>query len=129
MEILISDLQCSQLFLSEEKIKRVESWLTKETIKEAPITIRLFSWSDKPVILDGHTRTFVASQKGLTHLPVILDEEVMTESLEKLYQACVSWCKGGAVHSISDLLPHILPQEQYQREWIKRCQSYLAKLS
>ena len=73
MEILISDLQCSQLFLSEEKIKRVESWLTKETIKEAPITIRLFSWSDKPVILDGHTRTFVASQKGLTHLPVILD--------------------------------------------------------
>ncbi|MGI6156250.1 MAG: hypothetical protein ACOYEB_10025 [Enterococcus lemanii] len=129
MEILISDLQCSQLFLSEEKIKRVESWLTKETIKEAPITIRLFSWSDKPVILDGHTRTFVASQKGLTHLPVILDEEVMTESLEQLYQACVSWCKGGAVHSISDLLPHILPQEQYQREWIKRCQSYLAKLS
>ena len=129
MEILISDLQCSQLFLSEEKIKRVESWLTKETIKEAPITIRLFSWSDKPVILDGHTRTFVASQKGLTHLPVILDEEVMTESLEQLYQACVSWCKGGAVHSISDLLPHILPQEQYQSEWIKRCQSYLAKLS
>lgn len=129
MEILISDLQCSQLFLSEEKIKRVESWLTKETIKEAPITIRLFSWSDKPVILDGHTRTFVASQKGLTHLPVILDEEVMTESLEQLYQACVSWCKGGAIHSISDLLPHILPQEQYQREWIKRCQSYLAKLS
>ena len=129
MEILISDLQCSQLFLSEEKIKRVESWLTKETIKEAPITIRLFSWSDKPVILDGHTRTFVASQKGLTHLPVILDEEVMTESLEQLYQACVSWCKGGAVHSISDLLPHILPQEQYQREWIKRCQSYFAKLS
>ena len=53
----------------------------------------------------------------------------MTESLEQLYQACVSWCKGGAVHSISDLLPHILPQEQYQREWIKRCQSYLAKLS
>lgn len=129
MEIDILNLQYSQLFLSTEKIKRVESWLTSETFKEAPVTIRWFPWSEKPVLLDGHTRVFVASQKGILRVPVLFDDTELEEGLEQLYQACVSWCKEVGIDSISDFSSRILMQEQYEIDWIGRCQSYLAKLT
>ena len=128
MEIAISDLQFSQLFLSEEKIKRVENWLTNETFKEAPVTIRWFPWSETPVLLDGHTRVFVASQKGITRVPVLLDDTELEAELEQLYQACAAWCNDQGIHSVSDFSTRILSQAQYEIDWIGRCQSYLAKL-
>ena len=127
-EIAISDLQFSQLFLSEVKIKRIENWLTSKTIEEAPVTIRWFPWSKKPVLLDGHTRVFVASQKGMTHVPVLLDDEEIDEALEQLYQACTAWCNEQEINSISAFSTRILSQAQYEIDWIGRCQSYLAKL-
>ena len=129
MEIAISDLQFSQLFLSEEKIKRVENWLTNETFKEAPVTIRWFPWSETPVLLDGHTRVFVASQKGITRVPVLWDDTELEAELEQLYQACAAWCNDQGIHSVSDFSTRILSQAQYEIDWIGRCQSYLAKLA
>lgn len=129
MEIAISDLQFSQLFLSEEKIKRVENWLTNETFKEAPVTIRWFPWSETPVLLDGHTRVFVASQKGITRVPVLWDDTELEAELEQLYQACTAWCNDQGIHSVSDFSTRILSQAQYEIDWIGRCQSYLAKLA
>ena len=127
-EIAISDLQFSQLFLSEAKIKRIENWLTSKTIEEAPVTIRWFPWSEKPVLLDGHTRVFVANQKGMTHVPVLLDDEEIDEALEQLYQACTAWCNEQEINSVSAFSTRILSQAQYEIDWIGRCQSYLAKL-
>lgn len=129
MEIAISDLQFSQLFLSEEKIKRVENWLTNETFKEAPVTLRWFPWSETPVLLDGHTRVFVASQKGITRVPVLWDDTELEAELEQLYQACTAWCNDQGIHSVSDFSTRILSQAQYEIDWIGRCQSYLAKLA
>ncbi|HIZ53623.1 MAG TPA: hypothetical protein IAA20_06765 [Candidatus Enterococcus avicola] len=129
MEIAISDLQFSQLFLSEDKIKRVENWLTSETFKEAPVTIRWFPWSETPVLLDGHTRVFVASQKGITRVPVLWDDTELEAELEQLYQACAAWCNDQGIHSVSDFSTRILSQAQYEIDWIGRCQSYLAKLA
>ena len=118
MEIAISDLQFSQLFLSEEKIKRVENWLTNETFKEAPVTIRWFPWSETPVLLDGHTRVFVASQKGITRVPVLWDDTELEAELEQLYQACAAWCNDQGIHSVSDFSTRILSQAQYEIDWI-----------
>ena len=118
MEIAISDLQFSQLFLSEEKIKRVENWLTNETFKEAPVTIRWFPWSETPVLLDGHTRVFVASQKGITRVPVLWDDTELEAELEQLYQACTAWCNDQGIHSVSDFSTRILSQAQYEIDWI-----------
>lgn len=77
--IAIKELQLSQLFLSHAKIVKIHEWFSSDLMNFSPITIRSFSWSEKPVLIDGHTRAFVAAQNGVRDLPVIIDEDVISD--------------------------------------------------
>lgn len=125
--ITIKELQLSQLFLSHAKIVKINEWFSSDLTNFSPITIRSFSWSEKPVLIDGHTRAFVAAQNGVRALPVIIDEDVISDELENLYHQCVEWCQVAQLREILDLAAKIVSQAEYEDCWIGRCETFLAK--
>lgn len=125
--ITIKELQLSQLFLSHAKIVKIHEWFSSDLTNFSPITIRSFSWSEKPVLIDGHTRAFVAAQNGVRALPVIIDEDVISDELENLYHQCVEWCQVAQLREILDLAAKIVSQAEYEDCWIGRCETFLAK--
>ncbi len=125
--IAIKELQLSQLFLSHAKIVKIHEWFSSDLMNFSPITIRSFSWSEKPVLIDGHTRAFVAAQNGVRALPVIIDEDVISDELENLYHQCVEWCQVAQLREILDLSTKIISQAEYEDCWIGRCETFLAK--
>lgn len=125
----ITELQPSQLYLSKKKLEVVKNWLKSlESFKE-PILVRRFSSSEKLVIVDGHTRAFAALQLGLTEIPVAFDEEELSEDLTALYETCVSWCQAENISTVKDLAHKILAPEDYEINWIQRCQEELTRIS
>lgn len=125
--LTIKELQLSQLFLSHAKIVKINEWFSSDLTNFSPITIRSFSWSEKPVLIDGHTRAFVAAQNGVRALPVIIEEDIISDELENLYHQCVDWCQVAQLHEILDLSDKIVSQAEYEDCWIGRCETFLAK--
>lgn len=125
----ITELQPSQLYLSEKKLEVIKNWLKSlESFKE-PILVRRFSNSEKLVIVDGHTRAFAALQLGMTEIPVAFDEEELSENLTDLYETCVNWCQTENISTVKDLAHKILASEDYEINWIQRCQEELTRIS
>lgn len=127
MLMKLENLALSQLFLSEKKIVKINEWFDIDLNNYSPIVIRFFPWSEKPVVLDGHTRAFVAALNGIFEVPVIVDSEEISEELESLYRNCVEWCQLANLTSILDLSEKIVSQEVYEKDWIGRCQAFLAE--
>lgn len=125
MNMMITSLQPSQLYLSEKKLAAVKTWLKKPTSFKDPILIRRFSNSQRLVIIDGHTRAFVAFQMGMTEIPVIFDEEELSKDLIYLYETCINWCQLEKISTIQDLANKKLAPEDYERKWLKRCATTL----
>ena len=125
--ITIKELQLSQLFLSHTKIVKINEWFSSDLTNFSPITIHSFSWSEKPVLIDGHTRAFVAAQNGIQALPFILEEDVISDELENLYHQCVEWCQVAQLREILDLTAKIVSQAEYEECWIGCCETFLAK--
>ena len=124
MKLPLKELQPSQLYLSQDKIQKVTSWYDSSPM--TPIFVRKFANCDDWVITDGHTRAFVASLKGATTIPVQLDEEAYSDTVIKLYEQCINWCREESISQISDLATRQLSQDDYQVFWIDRCQKQLS---
>lgn len=124
MKLPLKELQPSQLYLSQDKVQKVTSWYDSSPM--TPIFVRKFANCDDWVITDGHTRAFVASLKGATTIPVQLDEEVYSDTVIKLYEQCINWCREESISQISDLATRQLSQDDYQVFWIDRCQKQLS---
>ena len=124
MKLPLKELQPSQLYLSQDKVQKVTSWYDSSHM--TPIFVRKFANCDDWVITDGHTRAFVASLKGATTIPVQLDEEAYSDTVIKLYEQCIDWCREESISQISDLATRQLLQKDYQKHWIDRCQKQLS---
>ena len=124
MKLPLKELQSSQLYLSQDKVQKVTSWYDSSPM--TPIFVRKFANCDDWVITDGHTRAFVASLKGATTIPVQLDEEAYSDTVIKLYEQCINWCREESISQISDLATRQLSQDDYQVFWIDRCQKQLS---
>ncbi|MCD5028929.1 chromosome partitioning protein ParB [Enterococcus asini] len=124
MKLPLKELQPSQLYLSQDKVQKVTSWYDSSPM--TPIFVRKFANCDDWVITDGHTRAFVASLKGATTIPVQLDEEAYSDTVIKLYEQCINWCREESISQISDLATRQLSQDDYQVFWIDRCQKQLS---
>ncbi|MET3558000.1 putative aminopeptidase FrvX [Streptococcus rupicaprae] len=115
----ILDLQPSQFYLSETKLQAVRAWFDPQDLTNFdPISIKQLDgeW----IVVDGHSRLFVAYQEGLTHLPVVLEEEDWNWDF---YRFCTEATKAKGISTIADLWTHILPQEAYETDWIGWCQT------
>lgn len=119
----IADLGCSQIYLSEKKLCAVRGWFTPTLENFVPVPVRDFLGNGQMVLTDGHTRTFVAWENGLTEIPVVYDEDEMVtnEIGHALYVQDIIWCVRFGITSVVDLSDRILPEEAYERLWLGRC--------
>jgi hypothetical protein len=113
----LSEIQPSQLFISEEKLSRVMQRLDPEkpeTLEPIPVK----KLGGEIIYTDGHTRALAAHQQGLTEIPIVWDEDELDWDA---YAICVQWCKEEGILSIADLGDRILDPGSYERLWINRC--------
>lgn len=127
----ITLLGLSQIYLSRDKIKGVEGWLTPQRAEQLePLPVHAFG-NGVYTLTDGHTRAYVAYKNGCRSLPVVYDnDEIVAGKLGKsLYLADIEWCERFHLRDIRDLESRILSSEDYQRLWIRRCDRSYALLT
>jgi len=123
-ELKLKDLQPSQFYISEKKLRSIEGWLNPADLSSfAPIPVKLLD--GKPVMTDGHTRAVAALRAGLDSVPLVWDEDELPWDM---YRACVTACRAQAIESPIDLLPRIISDEEYQEKWDKWCDRMQAEV-
>ena len=120
--IALSDITPSQLYISAEKLRRVEEWFSPEAIASEPLPVRDFG-NGRYTFTDGHTRAMCAHMAGLTNIPVIYDRDDIVASAEgeMLYRMDIEWCARFGIHTIADLAGRIISSENYNILWRARC--------
>ena len=115
--LTLSDLQPSQFYVSEKKLRAVESWFDPADLSVfRPIPVKLID--GLPVMTDGHTRAAAALRAGLAAVPLVPE----TDELDwDMYRACVKACRERRVFSPADLLSRIVPEEDYRLLWDRWC--------
>ena len=113
----IADLQPSQLYISEGKLRLVKEWFDPDDMENFdPIPIKPFD--GKILMTDGHTRAVAAHLAGWDSVPVYWDEDELDMHA---YATDVKWCDEENIHSPVDLSGRIVPHKDYERLWRKRC--------
>ena len=121
----LKDLQPSQFYISEKKLREVEAWLDPaELDRFAPIPVKLLD--GLPVMTDGHTRAVAALRAGLEAVPLCWDEDDMDWDM---YRACVKACEEKGIRSPEALLDRILPPAAYKELWDDWCDRMQAEVT
>ncbi|MGT2785585.1 ParB/RepB/Spo0J family partition protein [Streptococcus merionis] len=118
MEFSIKDLQPSQFYLSREKIEAIQSWFKSQDLSRfEPISVK--ELDGQWIIVDGHSRLFVAYQAGLKTIPVALEKEDWNWDF---YRYCIAETKKRGIEQISDLAAFQLSSSDYKTLWLDWCQ-------
>ena len=112
------NIQPSQLFISDTKLKKIYEWLDIEHIEcYDPLPVK--SLNGKIIFTDGHTRAFALYNMGAEEVNVYWDE---TPDLDwEAYQICVDWCVEEGITNISGLSKRVVDDEGYETLWYDRC--------
>jgi hypothetical protein len=113
----ISDLQPSQLYISEGKLRLVNEWFDPQNKTDFdPIPVRRFE--GKILMTDGHTRAVAACLAGWNTVPVYLDNDSLDM---EAYLKDLAWCEAVGIRSPHDLVKRIVHHKDYEVLWRKRC--------
>ena len=113
----LRELQPSQFYISEKKLREVEAWFdAKDLSSFAPIPVKLLD--GRPVMTDGHTRAVAALRAGLDAVPLVWDADALDW---EMYRVCVEACRSRQVCSPCDLLERVLSAEDYRAQWDGWC--------
>ncbi len=116
----IAKIQPSQLFLNESKLAVLRArLLVNEQLqisKLKPIPIKRLN--GVLFYTDGHHTAFITAQSGFSHVLGYREEEELDWDL---YEICIGWCSKVGITTISDLASRILPNDEYEKQWIGRC--------
>jgi RimJ/RimL family protein N-acetyltransferase len=113
----ISELQPSQLYISEGKLRLCSEWFDKNDISKMD-AIPIKKFQDKHLMIDGHTRAVLAYQNGFDKVPCYFDEATFDMAA---YATDIDWCNSEGVKDIADLTKRIVPHKEYEVLWRKRC--------
>ena len=120
----LKDLQPSQFYISEKKLRDIESWFDAGDLSRfPPIPVKLLDGT--PVMTDGHTRAVAALRAGLDAVPLVWDEDDLDW---EMYRACVKACRERAVLSPADLLTRIVSEAEYREKWDAWCDAMQASV-
>lgn len=122
MKIEISKLGVSQLYINERKLKAVREWLSEgEGFSSNPLPV--YDFGDGYVLIDGHTRALAAFLQGTKEVCIEPDETDYFDDAETLalYKTCIGWCVEENIKDVAALAERIIPDEEYEEKWIKRC--------
>ncbi|MDO4765138.1 MAG: hypothetical protein Q4A29_03690 [Eubacteriales bacterium] len=123
-DVLLSEIQPSQFYISDLKLEKIWEWFNKEDLSNfSPIPVKILD--DELIMTDGHTRAVAAILSGLTKVPLIWEEDSLDWNL---YRLCVKECKNRAVYRPSDLIKRHLSAEEYDEMWIAWCEKQSSKM-
>lgn len=121
--IAISELGASQIYLNKKKIKEINKWfITNDIEKYPPLPVHDFG-DGRYTLTDGHSRVYVAYKAGVTHIPVVYDnDDIVTSDLGLIqYDKNIEWCKRHKIFTVADFENRIISDSQYKKLWIERC--------
>lgn len=117
MWMSVLDLQPSQLYISEGKLRLASEWFDKSDISKMD-AVPIKQFHDRYLMTDGHTRAVLAYMNGFTKIPCYLDNDDLDM---KAYTIDVKWCKNEGIKNVVDLTKRIVTTQQYEELWRKRC--------
>lgn len=112
IEIDIFELQPSQFFVNEDKVNAVSSFVNSSK----DVVIPIIKKDEMIIVLDGHTRLYAASMKGIKTV-FVFD----TETDQYIYDF-VQEAQRRNIKNVSDLKR--LSHEDYEKEWYSYCDNY-----
>lgn len=116
-KLKILDIQPSQFYVSEEKIRAIKLWFNKDDLSNfEPIPVK--ELNGRIIFTDGHTRAWVAYTAGLEKIPFMWDEDELDW---ETYQICVNACLERGVHTVADFKKRILSDSVYKEKWNGWC--------
>ena len=119
VEVKLTDLHPTQLYLSEKKLQAIQMLdQSEEIIKVDPISILVFG--DRFLITDGHHRAYQALLAGRDTISAEFDRD----GGDELYHLYAQACEERKIYSVLDLKNHILPQDEYEAKWYNWCDGF-----
>ena len=119
MEVKITDLHPTQLYLSEKKLQAIQMLdQSAEIINVDPISV--LAYGDRLLITDGHHRAYQALLAGRDTISAEFDRD----GGDELYHLYAQACEERKVYSVLDLKNHILPQDEYEAKWYNWCDGF-----
>ena len=119
MEVKITDLHPTQLYLSEKKLQAIQMLdQSAEIINVDPISVLAFG--NRLLITDGHHRAYQALLAGRDMISAEFDRD----SGDELYALYAQACEERKITSVLDLKHRILPQDEYEAKWYNWCDGF-----
>ena len=119
VEVKITDLHPTQLYLSEKKLHDIQMLdQSAEIINVVPISVLAFG--DSLLITDGHHRAYQALLAGRDTISAEWDRD----GGDELYHLYAQACEERKIYSVLDLKNHILPQDEYEAKWYNWCDGF-----
>ena len=119
MEVNITDLHPTQLYLSEKKLQAIQMLdQSADIINVDPISVLAFG--NRFLITDGHHRAYQALLAGRDMISAELDRD----GGDELYALYAQACEESKITSIQDLKHHILAQDEYEAKWYNWCDGF-----
>lgn len=119
MNVKITDLHPTQLYLSEKKLQDIQMlYQSEENINVDPISI--LAVGNRLLITDGHHRAYQALLAGQNTIPAEFDRD----GGDALYALYAQVCEERKINSILDLKDRILPQDEYEAKWYNWCDGF-----
>ncbi|HOE70462.1 MAG TPA: hypothetical protein PLE10_07930 [Brevefilum sp.] len=122
--VKLCDLQPSQLYISREKLTRVQAGLNPLCLQSID-AVPFKDLDGLLVMTDGHTRAFAVFLAGFDAIPAYPDPDELDWDA---YRICVSWCHAEEIYSIADLASRLVDAGDYERLWHDRCRVMQAEL-
>ena len=119
MEVKITDLHPTQLYLSEKKLQAIQMLdQSADIINVDPISVLAFG--NRFLITDGHHRAYQALLAGRDTISAELDRD----GGDELYDLYAQACEERKITSVLDLKHRILPQDEYEAKWYNWCDGF-----
>ena len=119
MEVKITDLHPTQLYLSEKKLHAIQMLdQSADIINVDPISVLAFG--NRFLITDGHHRAYQALLAGRDTISAEFDRD----GGDELYHLYAQACEERKIYSVLDLKNHILAQDEYEAKWYNWCDGF-----
>ena len=119
VEVKITDLHPTQLYLSEKKLHDIQMLdQSAEIINMDPISI--LAVGNRFLITDGHHRAYQALLAGRDMISAEFDRD----GGDELYALYAQACEERKIDSVLDLKNRILPQDEYEAKWYNWCDGF-----
>ncbi|MBR4164370.1 MAG: hypothetical protein IKR11_12675 [Solobacterium sp.] len=115
LDIELNRIQPSQFFIDKDKLKAIETFIQKEE----DIIIQVMPYKDRYICLDGHTRLYLAVQRGFDHVKAVISET------DDLVYHFVDEANRRNIYVPEDMI--LLSHDEYVIQWDKYCDMVFEK--